>query len=191
MTLSQIMTLALRQLDEDPQDISEYDELFRIYANAGLRFAIAEYVKPRVQIEAESDENGTIAMPHDWVRIVDIRLSGESVRRNVFFELAPTGDAIKTAYPNKSFTIVAEVRGRDMEAGTDEPEYLPEEAHMALCDYVCYRHLMNGNMAKQSRAQQYLQAYYTALRQLRPQGFGSVTAWRNLYEASDIRAVRW
>ena len=35
MTLAQIMTLALRQLDEDIQDLSEYEDVFRVYANIG------------------------------------------------------------------------------------------------------------------------------------------------------------
>ena len=35
MTLSQIIAQALRQLGEDPQDVSEYEEAFKVYANMG------------------------------------------------------------------------------------------------------------------------------------------------------------
>lgn len=190
MTLSQIMMLALRQLDEDPQDISEYDELFRVYANMGYRIAIGEHIKPRRETDVRSDENGVIAVSEDWVRVVELKrkLGDRSV--NALFELDATGQNIVTLHPESDFHLVVEVRGRDMENGTDEPEYLPEEAHHALVDYICYRHLMNGNMAKQSRAQQYLQAFYQAMQRLRPQGFGSVTGYRNLYAASDIRWTR-
>ena len=39
MTLSQIIAQALRQLGEDPQDVSEYEETFKIYANVGYDIA--------------------------------------------------------------------------------------------------------------------------------------------------------
>ena len=44
MTLSQIIAQALRQLGEDPQDVSEYEEAFRIYANMGCDIAVREYL---------------------------------------------------------------------------------------------------------------------------------------------------
>ena len=42
MTLSQIIAQALRQLGEDPQDVSEYEETFKIYANVGYDIAARE-----------------------------------------------------------------------------------------------------------------------------------------------------
>lgn len=46
MTLSQIIAQALRQLDEDAEDVSEYEERFRVYANMGYDIAVREYLKP-------------------------------------------------------------------------------------------------------------------------------------------------
>ena len=50
MTLGQIMRLALRQLDEDPADIAEYAELFRMWANQGYQIILGQYYKPREMI---------------------------------------------------------------------------------------------------------------------------------------------
>ena len=44
MTLSQIIAQALRQLDEDAEDVSEYEERFRVYANMGYDIAVREYL---------------------------------------------------------------------------------------------------------------------------------------------------
>lgn len=45
MTLAQIMRFALLQLDEDPADIDEYADLFRMYANDGYTELIEQYAK--------------------------------------------------------------------------------------------------------------------------------------------------
>ena len=58
MTLSQIMALALRQLDEDAQDISEYDEAFRVYASIGYGIAVREFLKPMEWFSLTTDERG-------------------------------------------------------------------------------------------------------------------------------------
>ena len=47
MTVSQIMKLALRQLDEDAEDISEYDDLFKTDLNSGYAIAVRGYLRPR------------------------------------------------------------------------------------------------------------------------------------------------
>lgn len=47
MTLSQLIAHALRQLDEDAEDVSEYEESFKVYANMGYDIAVREYLKPR------------------------------------------------------------------------------------------------------------------------------------------------
>ena len=67
---------------------------------------------------------------------------------------------------------------------------LPAYAHAALSDYICYRHLSSGNLAKQSRAQFYQNSFYQEMNRIRPQGMGSVTRMRNLYEATDVRYRR-
>lgn len=58
MTLSQIIAQALRQLGEDPQDVSEYEETFKIYANVGYDIAVREYLKPRREMCLDIDGNG-------------------------------------------------------------------------------------------------------------------------------------
>ena len=70
---------------------------------------------------------------------------------------------------------------------SDEPK-LPEYAHSALVEYICYRHLLNGNLAKQSQAQAHLNRYYQIAGTIRPQGSESVRTMRNLYAATDIRS---
>ena len=189
MTLAQIMTLALRQLDEDPEDISEYDDLFRSYANEGYRLAAEDWVKPRDTREAISDENGYIALDSDVRRVVEVRQRYDSgkIRRNVQYYTAPTGDEISVTEKNKKHILVVEVSVADMVNDTDEPEKLPKEFHPAIADYICYRHLSNGNMAKQSKAQFYRQSFYQAMARVRPQGMGSVKGFANLYAVTDIR----
>lgn len=192
MTLAQIMTLALRQLDEDPEDISEYDELFRAYANQGYQIALAEYVRPREMRTYRSDERGVIRMEEDVRRIVELRqrMNGDKIRRNVFFQLSATGRTIETAYPDTEFIAVCEIVPPMLETESDEPVHLPQEAHSALADYICYRHLSNGNMAKQAKAQYYQQQFYQAMQRIRPQGFGSVREFQNLYAVTDVRWTR-
>lgn len=192
MTLAQIMTLALRQLDEDPEDISEYDDLFRVYANEGYRNAVAIYVRPRETRYARSDEHGLIMLEPDVRRVVELKERLESGRgaQNSLLVLSADGTALVTNLANRDFILLCEVTAPDMEIETDEPTMLPKEAHNALADYICYRHLSNGNMAKQRKAQHYYQAYYQAMQRIRPQGTGSVKGYRNLYAATDIRNVR-
>ena len=185
MTLGQIMMLALRQLDEDPQDISEYDDLFRLYANAGYRIAVQEYVKPRDVRELRSDKGGVIWLDSDVRRVVSLKRKRDN--RDVIFTLTPDASAIKVGGKEERYEAVCEIKCDDMQKDDDEPTYLPEEAHDALVDYVCYRHLSNGNMAKQSRAQFYQTQFYQAMQRLRPQGFGSVTTFKHLYSVTDIR----
>lgn len=190
MTLSQIMTLALRQLDEDPQDISEYDDLFRTYANEGYRIAMDEYVKPRQTRSARSDGEGRIYPDSDVRRVVELRekRDGGIIRRNTPYALSADGTYLETSHKNEDFILVVEVAADGMENETDEPAGLEPQAQAALADYICFRHLSNGNMAKQSKAQFYRQQFYQTMSRLRPHGFGSVRGYRNLYEATDIRA---
>lgn len=192
MTLAQIMTLALRQLDEDPEDISEYDDLFRAYANEGYRIGAEDYARPRDVRESTSDDEGMIALDRDVRRVVEVRqkMDGGRIRRNVLFYPSPTGDEISVAEKRKAHILVVETSISDMENDTDEPNKLPEQAHAALADYICYRHLSNGNMAKQSKAQHYQARFYQAMQRLRPRGMGSVRNFTNLYAATDIRNVR-
>lgn len=190
MTLAQIMTLALRQLDEDPEDISEYDELFRIYANEGHQIAVEQYLKPREMRTMRSDAHGNIAFDGMGIsRIVELERvledSGMTIH-DVPFELSRTGDSVRTPYPEATYGATVEVSARPMVKDSDTP-MLPEWAHHALADYICYRHLSNGNMGKQQRAQHYSTQFYRIAQSIRPHGYRSVTREINLYNATDIR----
>ena len=89
----------------------------------------------------------------------------------------------------KTLRAVCEVAFYPMEDGDDEPQ-IPEYAHAALADYICYRHLSSGNLAKQSRAQFYQNSFYQTMQRIRPQGMGSVTRFEHLYEVTDARYRR-
>ena len=187
MTLSQVMQLALRQLDEDPADISEYDDLFRRYANEGYQIVMRDIYKPRKTITLMTDEHGTASLEGlHIVRIIELR---DRSGRDVWFDLDPGCLKVYTRARNQEITGWAEEEIPLFTHDSDEPAF-PEWAHSALADYICYRHLSAGNMAKQSRAQFYLNAFYQTIRRIRPVGTGSVTRMKNLYAVTDVRYVR-
>lgn len=193
MTLAQIMKLALRQLDEDIEDIDEYVDLFTVYANTGYRIAVDEYLKPREIKRFTTDAQGVAQIdPEENIRrIVELRrilVEGERWQR-CLFDLAPDGRSFKTRFPDAEIEGTCEVRRDDMEELTDEP-MLPEHTHPALAHYICYMHLSNGNLAKQSRAQHYQQLFYQEMQRIRPEGFRSVTGFSGLYEVTDARYRR-
>ena len=172
MTLSQLIAHALRQLDENAEDVSEYEESFKVYANMGYDIAVREYLKPRRTFCVDVDEKGNAPVPGMLVtRVVELR---DEYGRDV------TG---------KTLRAVCEVAFYPMEDGNDEPQ-IPEYAHAALADYICYRHLSSGNLAKQSRAQFYQNSFYQTMQRIRPQGMGSVTRFEHLYEVTDARYRR-
>lgn len=184
MTLAGIMRLALRQLDEAAEDISEYDELFRSYANMGYMIALRLYLKPRERFCLKSDEGGRAeirALPIG--RVIDVR---DGQGRSVWFDVDADGGAIETGKREEKLDVLCEVEYPAMAADTDEPR-LPEYAHPALADYICYRHLSSGNLAKQSRAKFFEMSFYQQMRAMTPQGAGSVTRLKHLYEATNMR----
>lgn len=183
MTLAQIMTLALRQLGEDESDIAEYDQDFKIYANLGYDIAMNYYQKPRETVELDAEE-GAADITHTGIRRV-IAVWDED-GREIPFALAQDGLSIRIAKRHERVHALCEMEHAPLEEITDEPK-LPAQAHAALADYICYRHLMNGNMAKQQRAQSYYSMFMQAMAGIRHQGMGSVTQMRNLYSASSIR----
>ena len=187
MTLANIMKLALRQLDEAAEDIAEYDELFRSYANMGYMIALRLFLKPRETFELTTDDQGRAdisALP--VMRVVDMR---NAQGRPVRFSISADGRAIGTEEKNAAVQALCEVEWPALEDDTDEPG-LPQYAHPALADYICYRHLSSGNLAKQSRAEFFRQSFYQQMRTLIPQGAGSVTRMRNLYAVTDARYRR-
>ena len=89
MTLSQIIAQALRQLDEDAEDVSEYEERFRVYANMGYDIAVREYLKPRRVFYTEVDEEGNAPVPGlTVVRVIELR---DKNGFDVGFDLDPCG----------------------------------------------------------------------------------------------------
>lgn len=181
MTLGEIILQALRQLDEDPEDVGEYHDLFRAYANMGLHIAVREQLKPRRTFTLAVDGKGKASIRgYGAVRIVRVT---DEAGREVWADLDADGQEItilRDDLAGKRVTVLAETDAREMETDTDVPP-IPEYAHPALCDYICYRHLSNGNMAKQQRAQFYLNSFYQQIRAIRPEGTGSVTRFCNLY----------
>ena len=182
MTLSGLMKLALRQLDETPEDISEYDELFASYANMGYMIALRLFLRPRESFTLITDKDGRAdlsALPLGRV------VQAEDERGNtVWFDIAADGGSVKTGVRDGQITLLCEVEYPPLSGGTDKPR-LPEYAHPALADYICYRHLSSGSLAKQSRAEFFYQSFYQQMRALRPQGAGSVTRMKNLYSATE------
>ena len=190
MTLSQIIAQALRQLGEDPQDVSEYEETFKIYANVGYDIAVREHLKPKRMMCLSICEDGCAPVPGYIVNRV-IRLTDED-GRDVAFDLAGDGRSLtvwRDDLKGKTLRALCEVGFPPLEDGEDVPQ-IPEFAHAALADYICYRHLSSGNLAKQSRAQFFQNCFYQEMNRIRPQGMGSVTRRRNLYEVTDVRYHR-
>ena len=187
MTFDQIRRMAALQLDEDPADMDEITELLTAYVNEGYQIALRDYVRPRERFTCQPDKMGHAPMgARRILRVVEL-MDGEG--RDVPFALSADGQTIETGEENKTLSGVAEVAYPDMKAGSDVPR-MDETAHMALCDYACWRYLCNGNLAKQSRAQHYQQRFYAAMRALRPQGMGSVTGYRGLYAVTNARYAR-
>lgn len=188
MTLAEIMRLALRQLDEDPADIAEYADLFKMWANQGYQIIQQNYYKPRAEITLHTDEKGRAGIA--GIGIAQIVQLKNAYGVDVMHEVSADGQFIETGAMDAELEAVCEMQPRMLEAETDEPMF-PERNHSMLVDYICYKHLIRGNMAKQSRAQAFQNEFYRAAQQLRPQASGSVTHLKNLYTVSDARYTRW
>lgn len=189
MTLAQIMKLALQQLDEDTEDADEFEELFRVYANAGYSIAVHGYLHPKELRTLTTDREGnTGSAGADVERVIELTRLDEDGRRcgTVPFAPLPDGQGLHTALPGTRLDALCEVRYPELEKGTDEPR-LPEHAHAALADYICYRHLSSGSLAKQNRAKFFMTSFYQTMQRIAPVGAGSVTDRRYLYEATRLR----
>lgn len=182
MTLAQIFRLALRQLDEDPADISDFEDLFFVYANQGYQIALKEYYKPRETMTLVTDKNGNAVIEGlDLVRIIALK---DANGREIGYEISTDGTYIHTNRRKERLTAVGIVVYPEMESASDVPN-LPQHAHAALADYICYRYLSKGNLAKQSRAQFFQNSFYQQMRGIAPQASGSVTGYKNLYETTE------
>ncbi|MBQ2991129.1 MAG: hypothetical protein IJD60_07545 [Clostridia bacterium] len=186
MTLAEIMRLALRQLDEDPADISEFADLFRNYANLGYQILVSQYYKPKDTIMLSTNEKGEAYI--DGLGIDSIISLTDDYGTAVGYIMSSDGSSIKTPRQDAHLKAVCVVEYPMMQEDTEEPR-IPEYAHYALVDYICFRYLSIGNAAKQSRAMLFYQQFERTARTIKPQGSGSVKRMRNLYSASSIHNV--
>lgn len=188
MTLSQIMTLALRMLDEDAQDLSEYEDAFKAYANIGYGIAVHEFLSPKEWFTLHTDEHGEAELPSERVlRVIETR--AQDGRTEIAHKLSTDGKRLLFLRRESPVCALCEVDYPSLTKATDEP-MLPECVHYALADYICYRHLSSGSMAKQARAQFFLNSFYAAMKLIRPQAMGAVKDYKNLYIVTDIRYAR-
>lgn len=188
MTYAQIKQLALRQLDEDPHDMDEHSDLLNVYVNEGYQTAVVDHLKPRETYTLDTDKNGDADVSGLNIRYI-VEVTDLPHGFYAWAQLDPMGDKLHTAVTHGRIRVVALVTYPDMVEGSEEPR-LPGWSHAALADYACYRYLSNGNMAKQSKAQFYLQRYLMQMERIRPVAMGSVTTMKNLYAVTDARYVR-
>ena len=182
MTLATIMKLALRQLDEADADISEHEELFRNYANMGYMIALRMYYRPRQTLEFESDVYGNVELNDPRIRrIIEVR---DQTGRSIPFSIDGDGRTMHTGGWLEKVWVLCEYEYPAMKETLDVP-VLPEFVHPALADYICYRYLSCGSLAKQSRAEFFRDSFYEQMRAIMPQGTGSVTKKKNLYQATN------
>lgn len=187
MTLAQIYKLALRQLDMDIEDVAEYVELFRQYANEGNQIVVNNYWRPCEEMRLHSDEDGRV-----WLYGMDVHhviCVMDAYGRTLPFRTAPDGTYISVGEKNMELSLTCQKMARQMTDDNEEPPF-PNENHFALVDYICYRQLVSGNAAKQSRARVFYDAFLLGCRRIVPQNTGSVKQMHGLYAASHIRARR-
>lgn len=185
MTLAQIMHLALRQLDEDPADVSEHDDLLRAYANEGYQIVMREIYRPRYVMTLETDERGAASI--EGLPIIRIASLCDESGRMIAHALSPDGTKIQTRVRRGELAATVETEHPPLVRDTDEPKF-PEWAHGVLADYICYRHLSCGSVVKQQRAQVFHARFWENARRIRAHGMGSAARLAGLYAASDIRS---
>ena len=183
MTVNEIYTQALLELDESLEDLHEYEQKFNHYLNIGYQIALRDYYKPRELMVEHTDENGIVYLPGYVDRVVAVYRKEEKIP--LPFEMCP-GDCfmLKTTVHGEHVKLLCEVKSGPLVKLDDVPK-LPGHVHHGLVDYICYRQLSSGNLAKQSRAQIYRQNFYEAMRQCRPQ-MSSPVKYVNFYEATNL-----
>ena len=187
MTLASIMKLAMKQLDEAAEDMAEYEELFRSYANMGYMIALRQYYKPRETFILTTDKAGRA--PIGALALRRVVSVWDARGAEIGFAITTDGEALVTAKREETLHVLCEVERETLKKDTDEPK-MPEYAHAALADYICYRHLSSGSLSKQSRAEFFRNSFYQQMQALRYAGEGSVRSMKNLYAATDIAPGR-
>lgn len=189
MILAQIYRLALRQLDEAPEDLADFRELFEEYVNEGYDIAVDDYWQPRREYSFVTDDNGCINIRDTHIHKI-ISVKSNTLDVPMYAQLAPEGYCIKVfggfIAANHPVTVLAQVTMSRLVKDNDVPR-IPESAHMALVDYICYRYKMTGNLAKQSQANAYLSSFRAAMARMPRFGHDTVVHQSHLYEATSLR----
>ena len=184
MTLAEIMHLALRQLDEDPADVSDHDDVMRVYANEGYQNVMRDVYRPRYTVTLETDGSGAASLR--GMKIIRIAALCDEQGRPAAYVLSPDGQSIRTNVRHAELAATVETEHPPLTQGTDEPKF-PQWAHSVLADYICYRHLSGGSLVKQQRAQFFLKRFWVNARRIRPQGMGSAVRLTGLNTETDVR----
>lgn len=183
MNVNSIFKHALLEMDEDPADISDYDEKFKMYLNMGYQLIVRKYYKPRETVVVRTDKEGYLNLY--GYNVEEIVAMQTVDGRPVTYEVHPDGrNEYQTSARGQKVAVVYVTSYPPLVDELDEPN-LPEHVHYALVNYICYKHLSSGNLAKQSRAQYYLQSFYEAMGMLKPTGSGSVKTYTNFYAATE------
>lgn len=183
MTVGEILTAAMHELDEDPADLNEHRARFMLYLNTGYQTILRKYYRPRETLCMHTDEDGWLNLyGHDVEQVLSIR---DHRGRHVSFTPCDddSGD-VEIGLRDADVYVLCQVNCPPLGDITDEPK-LPEHAHYALVLYICWKHLQSGNLAKQSRAQVYMNGFYEVMNMLQPMGTGSVKTYTNFYAATN------
>lgn len=183
MNVSVILKNVMLELDEDLADIADYEEKFKMYLNMGYQIILRQYYKPRETFIVHTDKQGRVDLTGFDVEQV-IEMQARNGRRVQFRACSDGCGAYQTTARDEEVSVVCQVNYPALVKDEDIPN-IPEHAHYALVQYVCYKHLSSGNLAKQSRAQYYRQSFYEAMSMLKPMGTGSVTTYINFYSATN------
>lgn len=183
MTVSEILAAALRELDEEMADMPDFRDKFMLYLNMGYQTILRKYYRPRETFHMRTDDSGRLDLYGlDVESVAAVR--DEEGRTLPFTTSADDSGILQTDARNANVNVICQVNCPPLAADGDEPR-LPVHAQYALVWYICYKQLSSGNLAKQSRAQVYMQSFYDAMSMLRPVGTGSVKRYTNFYEATN------
>lgn len=183
MNVASIFKHAMIELDEDPSDICDYDEKFKMYLNMGYQIILRQHYKPRETFICHADEQSRVCL--DGYSVESVVQITDMDGRPVSFRACADGCGMyQVAVHDEDVNVVCQVNYPALENELDVPR-IPEHVHYALVQYICYKHLSSGNLAKQSRAQYYRQSFYEAMGTLKPVGTGSVTTYSNFYSATN------
>ena len=144
-------------------------EQFATFAALGLQYYSVRFVNlgdgVKNVMALTTDELGCAEISGLFIaRVVEVR---DEQGRSARFVMGGDGRTLHTGAAGQTVRVLCEIECPPMAKGLDEP-MLPEYVHPALADYICYRHLSSGNLAKQSRAEFFRQSFYQQMRAMTP-----------------------